>query len=240
MFLRKSVSIAFVMILSVMCVRAQKAEIAISLNEGFFDALLDSVFQNFDPPEFPIGIAAMENDKLNKGTATIAGSNFIRTSFGTPSAAEKYDNCSTSIKIVREMSGIRTAVRFREGKVYVPLAFTGGYLVPFLGCIEYAGWAEANIALEFDAASQKLLGRIQVFRVNLNGGSGVGSASIAKLVQGSIDKKMNPIEILALDRLTFTVPVQGSGALRMRAVSARPEIANTVLNVYVGYEFSKG
>src|SRR5260370_22679160 len=79
---------------------AQKAEVTISLNEAFFDALLDSVFQNFDPPEFPI-------------------------------AENKTSGCSQSIRILREMNGIRSAVRFREGKIYVPMAFSGSYEPPF-------------------------------------------------------------------------------------------------------------
>ena len=37
---------------------------------------------------------------------------------------------------LREMNGVRTAVRFREGKVYVPLAFSGMYSPPFVGCVE--------------------------------------------------------------------------------------------------------
>ena len=36
----------------------QKAEVAISLNEQFFDALLDAVFTNLKPPSFPLAAAA--------------------------------------------------------------------------------------------------------------------------------------------------------------------------------------
>jgi len=59
-------------------------------------------------------------------------------------------------------------------------------------------------------------------------------------VQSSIDKKINPIEILQTDKLSFVVPVQNAGgALRMKAVTVRHEIANGVLNVYIAYEFVK-
>src|SRR5438128_2585066 len=98
-------------------VNAQKAEVTISLNESFFDTLFDSVFKNFDPPEFSI----VEN---------------------------KTSGCNESIKILREMNGVRTAVRFREGKIYMPLAFSGSYAPPFVGCVDFAGWAEANVDLE--------------------------------------------------------------------------------------------
>jgi len=190
-------------------VNAQKAEVSVGLSEAFFDALLDSTFQNFDPPEFPI-------------------------------VEEKSSKCNESVRILREMNGVRTAVRFREGKIFVPLAFSGNYAPPFVGCVGFAGWAETNIDLEFDEAGQRLVGRVRVLNVNLNGTGGVGGTMIAKLLQGSIDKKLNPIEIIRLDKLSFGVPVQNGGNLRMRAVSVRPEIGGGMLNIRVMYEFIKG
>lgn len=189
-------------------VSAQKAEITVSLNEAFFDAVLDSVFQNFDPPSFPIKES--------------------RTS-----------GCDESVKIVREMNGVRTVVRFREGKIFVPLAFTGKYSAPFVGCVDFAGWAESNIDLEFDREGQRLIGKARVLNVNLNGTGGVGSSMIAKMLQSSIDKKLNPVEILKLDKMSFVFPVNNAGNLKMRAVSVRPEVGNTFLNVNVGYDFLK-
>ncbi len=188
---------------------AQKAEVTISLNEAFFDALLDSVFKNFDPPEFSI----VEN---------------------------KTSGCNESIKILREMNGVRTAIRFREGKIYMPLAFSGSYAPPFVGCVDFAGWAEANIDLEFDKAAQKLVGRARILNVNLNGSGGVGGGIIARLIQSSIDKKLNPIEILTFDKISLGIPVQKSGTLRMKAVGARPEIGSGVVNIHIDYEFLKG
>jgi len=188
---------------------AQRAEVTVSLNEAFFDALLDSAFQNFDPPVFSI----VDN---------------------------KDSGCNESIKVLREMNGVRTAVRFREGKIFVPLAFSGNYAPPFVGCVGFAGWAETNIDLEFDQTGQRLIGRARVLNVNLNGTGGVGGTMIAKLLQGSIDQKLNLIEIFRLDRLSFGVPVQNGGNLRMRAVSFRPEISSGMLNIRVTYEFLKG
>lgn len=188
---------------------AQRAEVTVSLNEGFFDALLDAEFRNFEAPEFPI-------------------------------TEERDSGCSESIRILREMNGVRTAVRFREGKIYMPLAFTGNYAPPFIGCVGFAGWAETNIDLEFDHAGQRLIGRARVLNVNLNGTGGVGGTMIAKLLQGSIDSKLNPVEIIRLDKLSFGVPVQNGGNLRLRAVGVRPEIGSGTLNVRVTYEFVKG
>lgn len=190
-------------------VNAQKAEVAVSLNEPFFDALLDSVYQNFEAPQFPIS---------NSGGSA---------------------SCSETVTILREGSGARTSVRFREGKIYVPLAFSGNYAPPFVGCVNFSGWAETYIDLEFERENQRLIGRAKVLNIHLNGSGGVGSSLIAKMLQGSIDKKLNPIEILRLDKLSFMVPIRETGNLKLRANGLRPEIANGLLNVHVEYEFLK-
>ena len=162
--------------------------------------------------------------------------------FGAPEvaiSARDDSACREKIKILRESDGVRTAVRFREGKIFVPLAFSGSYAPPFVGCVDFAGWAEANLDLEFDRSGQRLLGRVRVLNVNLTGTRGVGGTVIAKLLQRSVDSKLNPIEIMRLDKLSFAVPVQNGGNLRMKAVSVRPEIGVGSLSVHIGYEFVK-
>jgi len=210
MMYKRALAAGLMFFLFISTASAQKAEVTISLNETFFDALLDSIFQNFTPPEF--SVASTAKDPV----------------------------CSESIKILREMNGVRTAVRFRDGKVYVPLAFSGNYLAPLLGCVEFAGWAESNIDLEFDQQAQKLFGRVRVVNVNLNGTNGIGGTLIARLIQTSIDKKLNPIEIVSLDKVSFGFPMQKSGNLRMKALRIRPEVSNSLLNIRVDYEFLKG
>lgn len=206
---KRALAVSLAVFLLVSGVSAQRAEVTVSLNEAFFDSLLDSAFQNFGPPEFPI----VEN---------------------------KNSGCSETIKVLNQFDGVRTAVRFREGKIVVPLAFSGNYAPPFIGCVEFAGWAETNIDLEFDLAGQRLIGRARVLNVNLNGTGGVGGTMIAKLLQRSIDSKLNPIEIIRLDKLSFGVPVQNGGNLRMKATSIRPDIGAGLLNIRVTYEFLKG
>lgn len=186
---------------------AQRPEVVIALNEPFFDALLDGVFNAAAPPEFP-----------------------LTESGGTAS-------CSESIKVMREVGGVNTAVRFRNGQILMPTAFSGNYSPPFVGCVPFSGYAESVIDLEFDQGSQRLVARARVGNVNLNGTGGLGGGMIAKLVQGSIDKKMNPIEVLKLDKLSFTLPVHNSGKLQMRAVGVRHEIRDGVLLVHIAYEF---
>ncbi len=214
---------------------AQKAEITINLNEAFFDALLEAVFQNFDPLEFPISGIVTDRRDLRTGfqqASFIAGNHTIPP---RPAAAPACD----SIKILREMNGVRTAVRFRDGRVYVPLAFSGSYAPPFVGCVPFAGIAESNIDLEFDQAGQRLIGRIRVLNVNLNGSGGVGGTVIARMIQSSIDKRLNPLEIISLEKMSFMVPIRNAGNLRLRALSARPETGNGSMSVRIAYAFEK-
>src|SRR3954454_14341538 len=72
---------------------AQKAEVTLSLNEAFFDSLLDSMYKNFDPPQFSL---AQNNASPQVGKA------------GGPSDGK--DHCNESVKILREGNGVRTAV----------------------------------------------------------------------------------------------------------------------------------
>ena len=186
---------------------AQKAEVTISLNETFFDAVLDSIFQNLEPLEIPVSSQAVD--------------------------------CRETVKILRELNGVRTAIRFRQGKINVPLAFSAVYDPPLVACRQITGTANAMLDLEFDAEGQRVIGRVKVSSVSPAGTGGIGGSLIAKLIQGSIDEKINPIEIIRLDKLSLIVPVQHAGSLRMRAVAARTEVVNGALNLHISYEFSK-
>lgn len=243
MTLRLISTVAMALILFVASAAAQKAEVTISLNETFFDTLLDSVFQHYEPPEFSIAQVGPFEDQTDTGNSSAAGHyNSILSVIGSrgPAAGTKTSYCSETVKILRENNGVRTAVRFREGKVYVPLAFSGGYAPPFVGCVEFAGMAEANVDLEFDQASQKLVGQARVTSVNLNGTGGVGGTLIARLIQGSIDKKLNPIEILSLEKVSFGLPIPNTGTIKMKATGVRPEILNGAVQIRITYEFLKG
>ena len=202
---------------------AQKPEFSITLNEPFLDALLDSVFKNFDPPQF--SIAANSNAKRNPGL--------------TAAFAPETTACTEAVQILRESNGVATAVRFRDGKIS-PLAFSGNYNPPFVGCVPFAGYAETNIELEFDQNAQRLIARAKVLNVSLNGTGGIGGSVIAKLVQSAIDKKINPIEIVRLDKLSFLLPVQNGENLRMKATGIRHEIDNGSLKILFPMSFLRG
>lgn len=207
--------------------QAQTAEVKMSLNEQFFDALLDSLFKNSAAPEFPLS----QNTAQPENTAA----SFVKVSESAPNAP-----CPETIRLQRQIDGVNTAVRFRQGKIYVPMAFTGTYNPPFIGCVNFSGWAETNINLSFDNQRRSLIGNAQVLKVNLSGTGGIGSSLLTRLVQNSIDNKINPIEIIKMDKISFNVPIQNAGSLNMKAVGMRHQINDGVLDVFVSYEFLKG
>jgi len=235
---KKYFAVCLMVLILTFNINAQRAEVSVSLSEQFFDALLDSIYQNFDPPEFSMAEIRREH---RPNPETVFG--FHNASYALPLSENKPNVvqgvCRETVRILREMDGVRTAVRFREGRILVPLAFSGNYAPPFVGCVEFAGWAESVIDLEYDQAGQRLIGKARVLNVNLNGTGGVGGTLIARLIQGSIDKKLNPIEILRLDKVSFGVPIQNAGNIRMKALGVTPEVANGSLNIRIAYEFSK-
>jgi hypothetical protein len=207
--------------LSVNTLAQQKTEITISLNEQFFDSLIDAIYQNSPPPEFQLS--------KNDNSPDTIGNSF---------APSSRTGCS-SVTLLRENKSVRTAVRLRDGKIYAPVAFLGNYSPPLIGCVDFAGYAETTVDLLFDKNTQKLFGRVKVNNVNINGTAGLGGSIIARMVQSSIDKKLNPIEIISLDKLSFPFTLQNSVKLRMRAVDVRHEVVPGALNIIISYEFVK-
>ena len=217
---------------------AQTAEVSVALSEQFFDALLDAIFKNFNAPEFPLAQNNLKSEVQSPKSLVLSYSN---ENSPIQNLKSKIQNCNESIRLLREVDGVKTTVRFRDGKIYAPIAFSGSYNPPLIGCIDFQGWAETNIDLEYSRQSQKLLGRVRVLSVNLGGVTNLASGVLSRLVQGSIDKKINPIEILQADKLSFIVPIQNAnGSLKMKAAGIRHEINDGVLNVKIAYEFSKG
>ena len=157
-----------------------------------------------------------------------------------PLSDRQDSSCDEKVRLEREMNGVKTAVQFREGKIIAPIAFTGRYNAPLIGCIDFRGWAETNLALEFDPGSQTLFGRAKVTNVQLNNVPSLAGGLLARLLQGSIDKKINPVKLMVLDKLSFVVPVSvAEGNLKMNAKSLRHEIGENRLNIFITYEFTK-
>lgn len=235
---KKIFNLIFAVLLFAPLARAQTAEVSVALNEQFFDALLDAIFKNFDAPEFPLAKNGSESQVSSFKSPILS---FSGENLSIENPKPEIQNCSETIRLQREIDGVKTAVRFREGKIYAPVAFSGSYNPPFVGCIDFQGWAETNIELEYNRQSQKLTGRVRVLNVNLGGVTNLASGVLSRLVQSAIDKKINPVEILQADKLSFVVPIQNAnGALKMKAVGVKHQISDGVLNITIAYEFSKG
>lgn len=225
---KKILSFIFSIFLFGSFAQAQSAEVTIQLNEKFFDTVLDVIFNNSKPLEFPIGSNIVKTSKKTK------------TDFRNSFAANSKKQCQEKITVMRELGNVRTAVRFKDGKIIAPIAFTGTYNPPLVGCLDFQGWAETNIELEFDKNRQTLFGRAKVKNVQLGSVANLAGGLIARFVQSTIDKKINPIEILRTDKLNFVVPIQQTNSsLRLRANNLRYEVGENILNIYVNLEFQK-
>ena len=240
----KILSLIFSLLLVASAANAQAptGEVTVTFNEQFFDALLDALFNNLKQPDFPL--AANDGSKFK-----VQSSKPLVTSFSAsenaplqnPKSKIQNPKCDEVIRLQREINGVRTAVRFRDGQIYAPIAFSGAYNPPLVGCMEFRGYAETRIDLHFDRDKQALIGTINVLNVQLGSVANMAGGILARFVQSTIDKKINPIEILRADKLSFVIPVQNAGgSLRLRATDMRHEIGNGVLNVRVNFEFLKG
>jgi hypothetical protein len=185
----------------------QKSEIALTVSEQFVDTAIDAVLSKGEPPT----VALKEN----------AGDT----------------GCRESITLLRELNGVKSAVRFRDRKIIVPIAFRGNYRAPLFGCIDFSGTAEALVEPEFDAHGQRVIARSKLTNVSLNGTGGVGGTIMAKLMQSSIDEKINPVELIRLDKLSFLFPIQNNGSLRLNAVGFRYAVQTGSVTFYIPYEF---
>ncbi|MEO6391060.1 MAG: hypothetical protein ABIP75_04355 [Pyrinomonadaceae bacterium] len=203
------------------------AEVTVTLSEAFLNSFFEAVFTNLQKPSYPLSLIG--------GTAPPAvagpkGSNAAVTA-----------QCPSQIVLEREVSGVKTEIHFRDGRIEAPLAFSGTYPLAIIGCIEFTGWADATVALSFDQGRQLLSGRVSVAQVHLSGVPNLTSGVITRYVQSSLDSKINPVEILRAEQLSAAIPVKpAGGSLRLRAREVRPEIAPGELRLRISYEFVKG
>lgn len=152
-----------------------------------------------------------------------------------PQAAE---GCANQVVIEPNSGDVRTGVVLQNNQLTVPLAFSGGYAVPFFGCQNFRGTAEANLGFNFVAEEQALNGQLTVVGVNMEGMSPLANGPITAFVQGAINQRVNPIPLMRGQPLTLNVPVQATGgALQARARDVRAEVKDGKLRLYVTYDF---
>ena len=189
------------------------AEATVTVNEQFLNSFLTAIFDNLNEPSMPLTVG------------------------GASSTAQ----CRSEIRLKREVNGVRTAVHFENGRIVGPLAFAGAYSSTLMGCIEFSGWADAEVTLEFDKKRRALLARFQVREIHLKDIPVVLNGPLLNMVQGTVDSRYNPVELFTLDQLSTRVNIQpAGGALRLRAKEIRPEITPSTLTLHITYEFVRG
>jgi hypothetical protein len=226
-FLRRTVSASFILLILLASVYAQEggtsrsrrasadsgAEATIIVNEQFLNSFLAGIFDNLNEPTMPLTVG------------------------GAQSSAQ----CASVIRLKREVGGVRTAVHFENGRITGPLAFAGAYSSTLLGCIEFTGWADAEMSLEFNGARRALAARFKVRDIHLNNAPGLLNGPLLTMVQNTIDRKYNPVDLFTLEQLSTRVNIQpAGGALRLEATDVRPEITPAGLALHISYRFVRG
>ncbi|MBA2731308.1 MAG: hypothetical protein H0U54_00290 [Acidobacteria bacterium] len=214
--------------------RTSRPEVTVTLNEQFFNSLLDVIFSRMRAPSFPLSITKAD-EKKNRPAWAVWRNPVVSLSHSSPPPA----NCDSVVTLEREMNGVKTAVRFENGRVIAPLAFSGSYSVALIGCINFQGWADTVINLNFDRERQILSARVTVVDIHLSNIPSLASGVVVGLVQNSIDRRINPVEILQAAQISPRIPIAVSGgALRLRATEIRPEVVPGALSLHIFYEFT--
>lgn len=189
------------------------AEATITVNEQFLNTFLTAIFDNLNEPSMPL---------------TIGG-------------ARSTSDCASEIRLKREAGGVRTAVHLENGRIAGPLAFAGAYSSGLMGCIEFSGWADSEVVLEYNSARRALVARFRLREIHLNNTPALLNGPLLQMVQGTIDQRYNPVELFTLEKLSTRVDIQpAGGALQLRAREIRPEITPSALMLHIIYEFVKG
>lgn len=191
-------------------------EATITVTEQFFNSFLDAIFDNLKAPSAALIITPSDKEKPKDSTQP----------------------CPSVITLQREYNGIKTSIKFDEGRINAPLAFAGSYNSTLLNCLEFRGWASTDWELEFDKTAQVLQARINITDISLENVPAMAQGSIAKLVQAALDSRINPLKILRPEQLSSMVPVApAGGSLRLRATEIKPEIISGALQLRITYEF---
>ena len=191
-------------------------EATVTLSEQFFNSFLEAIFDNLKAPSTPLVITASDKNRTDQSAQT----------------------CPSVITLQREYANVKTAVKFEQGKMVAPLAFTGSYNSTLLGCLEFRGWAQTEWSLEFDRGAQTLQARIRITDIHLDNIPALARGSVTQLAQSAIDSRINPLKILRPEQLSSVVPIApAGGSLRLRAREVRPEIIPGQVHLRITYEF---
>lgn len=196
----------------------------IILRQEFFNEVLNTIFRDMNDPAFPLGSAGKTDDSEPVGPQYAAFQDPLK--------------CEGKITILPEGSGVQTGLRFENNRISAPLAFSGSY-DSIVGCIQFTGWAQANLELRFDQTQQTVFGHINVETVNLDGVNPIVSGFVTPLVQTTLNNRVNPIQVLRGEQIAINMPIASAGGnLRARVNDVRAEFRDNALNLYVIYAFS--
>ena len=191
--------------------------VVIALEQSLVDAVMAATFSGLGTPTFQLG----QNRDVPES--------FEHVLF--------QGGCTNQITLLPEGSGAKTGVQFRNGTIYAPMAFTGNYNLG--GCIQFKGWAQTSIKLQFDQEKQTVFGYVNVEGVNLEGVNRIANNFVTVFVQGAINQKVNPLVLLSEQQLSLMIPVKASnGAVKARAKDVRAEVLDGSLKLYLTYEFT--
>ena len=191
--------------------------VVISLEQSFVDAVMAATFSGLGTPTFHLGQNHHSAERFEP--ALFQG------------------GCTNEITLLPEGSGAKTGVQFRNGTIFAPMAFTGNYNLG--GCMQFKGWAQTSIKLQFDQEKQTVFGFVNVEGVNLEGVNPIANNFVTVFVQGAINQKVNPLVLLSEQQLSLMIPVKASnGAVKARAKDVRAEVLDGSLKLYLTYEFS--
>lgn len=195
---------------------ARTGEATVTVSEQFFNSFLEAIFDNLKAPAMPLVITASDRNRTDQSAQT----------------------CPSVLTLQREHGNVKTAVKFEQGRMVAPLAFTGSYNSTLLGCLEVRGWAQTEWILEFDRAAQTLQARIKVTDIYLENIPALARGSLMQLVQSAIDSRINPLKVLRPEQLSSVVPIPpAGGSLRLRAREVKPEIVPGSVHLLIIYEF---
>jgi len=186
----------------------------IQLNQDFFAPVMQTILTNGNEPSFPLSLS------------------------GQPSEQPVSEIACGKITLKSEGSGTSTSVRLENGQILIPIAFSGSFNA--LGnCVQFNGWAQANLEMRFDDAQQIVFGQINVQTVNLDGISPLVSGLVTPLVQSTLNQRVNPVQILRGDQIALKIPIKSTDStLQARVKDVRAEIKDNALFLYVTYNFS--
>jgi hypothetical protein len=183
-------------------------EAVVVLSEQFLSAVVEAVAAEPEGASFPLGRGGTNGE----------------------------GKCAGLVTLVPEAEGVRTGVRFRDGRVTAPVAFRGTYEAPLLGCLNFEGWADASFDLYFDAERQTLFARVTVRDLKLKNVPTAFSGGVTGLVQDAIDARVNPVRVLRAEQLGAPLPLSRGAGLRLRARDVRHEVVGKELRLRIAYD----